>query len=129
VVSSEGHILMMLRRGVWDLPKGHVEPGEGLAECAAREVCEECGLDARSLTVGELLATTHHSYVIADGSRETKRTAWFRMSYTGDPAAIRPQTEEDITALEWLPPAEAARRAETSFDTIRQVMEKLMKTI
>jgi 8-oxo-dGTP pyrophosphatase MutT (NUDIX family) len=114
---------------MWDLPKGHVEAGEDLKECAVREVCEECGLDPCALTVREKLAVTEHSYTNRDGGRETKRTTWFRMDYAGDTSDVTPQTEEEITALEWLAPAEAARRAAASFDTIRQVIDELMKTI
>ncbi len=129
VVSSGGRVLMMLRRGVWDLPKGHVEAGETLRECAAREVCEECGLEPSQLTVGEELARTVHSYVSVAGRPEEKHTTWFRMTYGGDPARVVPQTEEDITVLEWLTPGEARRRAATSFETIREVIEKLIGTI
>jgi 8-oxo-dGTP pyrophosphatase MutT (NUDIX family) len=125
VVSRGGLILMMMRRGMWDLPKGHREDGESERECAAREVCEECGLDPEQLTVGEELARTVHAYVSASGRREEKHTVWFRMTYAGDPARVTPQTEEDITALEWVTPAEARRRAQTSFKTIQDVIEKL----
>ncbi len=125
VVSPDGLILMMLRRGMWDLPKGHLEPGETLRQCAAREVCEECGLDPVRLTVHERIAETVHM----SKPDEEKHTTWFRMTYSGDPSAAAPQTEEDITALEWLSPAEARRRAATSFETIREVIEKLIQRI
>lgn len=115
---------MMLRRGMWDLPKGHREDGESLRECAAREVCEECGLRAEALEVGAELIRTEHSYFYEPRQRwEKKLTTWFAMSYSGSVDDIAPQTEEDITALEWVSPAEARRRAEGSFDTIRQVIE------
>jgi 8-oxo-dGTP pyrophosphatase MutT (NUDIX family) len=125
VISRDGQVLMMLRRGMWDLPKGHLEAGETLRECAAREVCEECGLDPAYLAVGEELARTVHSYVSAEGRPEEKHTTWFRMTYGGDPSGAQPQTEEDITALEWLTPPEARQRASTSYETIQEVLEKL----
>ncbi len=124
-MARDGRVLMMLRREMWDLPKGHLEPGETERECAAREVCEECGLDPAHLTVHEELARTVHE----SAPDEEKHTVWFRMTYAGDPARTTPQTEEDITALEWLAPQEALRRAETSYATIREVIEKLIRTI
>ncbi len=116
---------MMLRRGMWDLPKGHLEPGESLRECAAREVCEECGLDAAQLTVHERITETVHM----SKPDEEKHTTWFRMTYGGDLGRIAPQREEDITLVEWLSPDEARRCAATSFTTIQEVIEKLIPTI
>ncbi len=119
----DGHILMMMRRGMWDLPKGHLEPGETLRGCAAREVCEECGLDPRLLEVGEPIARTTHTYTNEKTDRlEEKHTTWFAMRYTGDPAAATPQTSEDISALHWLTPAQARQAAATSYQTIQQVL-------
>jgi 8-oxo-dGTP pyrophosphatase MutT (NUDIX family) len=116
---------MMLRRGAWDLPKGHIEPGESERAAAAREVCEECGLDPALLAVGGEIARTVH----LSAADEEKHTVWFRMDYSGDPARVAPQTEEEITALEWIVPDEARRRAAGSFDTIRTVIEKLITGI
>ncbi len=132
VIDSDRRVLMMLRRGKWDLPKGHREEGETFGECAAREVCEECGLDPSELTVGEELVRTVHSYRSEHhehhGRYEEKHTVWFLMTYSGDPAQVTPQTEEHITALEWVTLEDARRRAATSYKTIQEVIEKLQKT-
>ena len=125
IVSRRGFVLMMLRRGMWDLPKGHLDPGETLRECATREVCEECGLDPAHLTVHERIAETVHM----SKPDEKKHTTWFRMTYSGDEADISPQTEEDITVLEWVTPDEARRRAIASYKTIQEVIERLIQTI
>ncbi|SMB90051.1 NUDIX domain-containing protein [Deinococcus hopiensis] len=50
LLDSAGRILLGRRSGVsygnglWGLPGGHVEPGEGLAEAAVREALEEVGV-------------------------------------------------------------------------------------
>lgn len=55
-VNQAGEILLLQRcDGVWDLPGGHMEPGEALAETAARELFEETGLSVAHL---ELLGVT-----------------------------------------------------------------------
>ena len=41
VVNDEGKILMILRRGKWDLPKGKLDENETIEKCAEREVIEE----------------------------------------------------------------------------------------
>src|SRR5690554_763046 len=44
VLNSNQEVLLIYRRGVWDLPKGHVEEGETIETAAIREVQEETGL-------------------------------------------------------------------------------------
>ena len=44
VENEKGEILFMFRRGKWDLPKGKLDPGESLENCALREVKEETGI-------------------------------------------------------------------------------------
>ena len=46
VVNDCGQWLMIRRNGRWDLPKGHLECGERIEECAAREIEEETGVRA-----------------------------------------------------------------------------------
>jgi 8-oxo-dGTP pyrophosphatase MutT (NUDIX family) len=128
VRSDEGRLLMIFRRGMWDLPKGHREPDETLRECAAREVCEECGLDPAHLATGDEIIRTEHTFLSKVTHRqERKQVTWFRMTYTGDPAEAIPQAEEEITALEWVTPEEAAHRAGTSYETIQQVIKTYNK--
>ena len=47
VVNDCGQWLMIRRNGRWDLPKGHLECGERIEECAAREIEEETGVPRR----------------------------------------------------------------------------------
>ncbi len=44
VQNEDKAVLMMFRRGKWDLPKGKMDPGETPAQSALREVQEETGL-------------------------------------------------------------------------------------
>lgn len=60
VENEEGDILMIYRRGKWDLPKGKRDDGEDIAACALREVAEETGL--QQLQLGEKICDTFHIY-------------------------------------------------------------------
>ena len=41
VKNKAGDVLLIFRRGKWDLPKGKLDDNESLLECAVREVKEE----------------------------------------------------------------------------------------
>lgn len=43
--------LLMRHADRWDLPKGHVDPGETDRECALRELVEETGIAERDLVL------------------------------------------------------------------------------
>jgi len=96
VFNAKNELLLIFRRGVWDLPKGKIDAGESKEDAAAREVQEETGL--QNLTLGDLRDTMYHTY--REGKqRILKRTYWFEMR-TGD-TELTPQAEEDIERAEW----------------------------
>ncbi|HEU4409868.1 MAG TPA: NUDIX domain-containing protein [Polyangiaceae bacterium] len=60
-------LAIRVRAGAYELPKGHLEPGEGAAEAALRELAEETGLEgaAKALApLGEL------AYELGGGGRK-----------------------------------------------------------
>ena len=73
VVLQDDHVLLVRRAnppeaGRWSFPGGRVEPGERMADAAAREVREETGLDvesSRPLDWVERIGPDHH-FVIVD---------------------------------------------------------------
>src|SRR5687768_10305781 len=73
VVNENGDVLMIYRRGKWDLPKGKLDEGEDIAECALREVSEETGL--QKLELKEKICDTYHIYS-QYGQNLLKHTAW-----------------------------------------------------
>ena len=97
VTNSEDEVLFIHRLGKWDLPKGKLEKGEDIPECALREVEEECGIVGHEI-VGQL-PDTNHTYFIK-GKPILKRTYWFKMKIEGKPE-LTPQVEEDITETVW----------------------------
>lgn len=122
VVDAGGRWLMIRRNGRWDLPKGHLEAGESIECCAAREVEEETGV--RGEVVRPLCETLHAYWFPKTERWELKRTRWFELRATG-PAALQPQTEEGIEQVVWCTPAEAAEHVRDAFPTIRRVAEAL----
>jgi 8-oxo-dGTP pyrophosphatase MutT (NUDIX family) len=120
----DGRILVIKRRGKWDLPKGKVEKGESLQEAAIREVVEECGLNPNPKITGEL-AHTFHTYR-QDGNCILKHTAWYTMRHDGDDT-LYPQFSEDITDAVWLPPKQLDIVLQNTYESIKQVMDEWLK--
>ena len=118
VFNPKGELLMMLRRGQWDMPKGKLDEGETVEACALREVEEETGIS--NLRLNGKLQTTYHTYSF-QGKTVLKPSHWFRMECTGTEDLV-PQTEEDITELRWVDKVEAAALANEAFPSIREMI-------
>ncbi len=96
--TSGREVLLIRRRGVWDLPKGKRDAGESLEVCARREVSEELGIDRVDLV--RPLGQTIHGYV--DGNRyAVKTTHWYQMHT--DVTSFQPEKKEGIQAVAWFP--------------------------
>ncbi len=116
--NEHNEILMIFRRGKWDLPKGKLDAGENIEECALREVSEETGLV--HLTLGEKICDTHHIYE-QKGQQYLKRTAWYKMQ--GSAAdKLMPQKEENIMEARWVSEKELAPFAAKTYEAIRHVL-------
>lgn len=118
VENRAGEILMIRRKGWWDLPKGHVEEGETPSEAAVREVAEETGLT--ELRIGDPIASTYHFYDDF-GSWEMKGTRWYAMQYDGNGKTV-PQQEEGIEQVVWLSGDALGSALDGSYSTIRDVV-------
>lgn len=118
VRNADGQFLLILRNGIWDLPKGKREKGEDVAQTAVREVVEETGI--QSPEEGRLICVTDHTYH-RGGQFVLKHTHWYAMRLT-QPCPTRPQTEEGITQTAWVPAAELPGYAEQTYPSIREVL-------
>lgn len=119
VYNEEGALLMIYRRGKWDLPKGKLDEGENIAECALREVCEETGL--LQLRLGNKLIDSYHIYV-QDGEQYLKQTVWYTM-YGTSADLLKPQKEENIMEARWVAEKELGTHASRSYEAIREVLK------
>lgn len=118
VANTKNDILMIHRRGYWDLPKGKKEKNESKKECAVREVMEETGLKNVSIT-GKLIKT-RHTYRLEDGQRVLKTNYWYGMD-TSD-VDLTPQAEEDILSAEWMA-LEQALQLTPIFKSVKDVLQ------
>ena len=98
IENPAGEILLIFRRGAWDLPKGKIDPGETPLTAAIREIEEETGLS--QLTVLENLSPTYHIYNWK-ADWVLKKTHWFRFRLNATQPLIL-QAEEDIEDAEWV---------------------------
>lgn len=120
VFNPQGELLMMLRRGQWDMPKGKLDEGETIEACALREVKEETGIS--NLRLCGKLHTTYHTYPF-QGKTVLKPSHWYKMEYAGTEDLV-PQTEEGITELRWVDKVESAELAKKAYPSIREMIKK-----
>lgn len=93
-------VVLIYRNEVWDLPKGKIEPGETIEECAIREVAEEIGLSDLPEIV-QKLTETYHEYE-REGTRYGKTTYWFSMRLSsGQNDGFVPAADEGIEKVKW----------------------------
>jgi 8-oxo-dGTP pyrophosphatase MutT (NUDIX family) len=124
VVKNEaGEVLLIFRRGCWDLPKGKLDEGESIPECAVREVEEETGIG--NIRLGELIVETYHTYR-EKGNDLFKTTYWYDMSVKGNPI-LTPQAEEQIEQVLWAPVNRLEEYTKQTYASIKAVLDWLIQ--
>jgi 8-oxo-dGTP pyrophosphatase MutT (NUDIX family) len=122
VLNNAGELLMIFRRGKWDLPKGKLDEGETILECAIREVQEETGL--QQIEHGELIGITYHAYFDPYLKEDViKESHWFAMRVRGN-QVLTPQTEEDITEIKWVAGDVLEECLRNSYDNVVEIIGK-----
>jgi ADP-ribose pyrophosphatase YjhB (NUDIX family) len=118
VKNENDKILMIFRRNRWDLPKGKLDKGETLEDCAVRETEEETGL--KNVKLNSPLTITYHSY--HQGTKHMlKESHWFSMTVEGE-QKLTPQTEEDISDIRWIDQHEINSYLQKTFPLISDIM-------
>lgn len=119
VANEKGDVLLIFRRGCWDLPKGKLDEGESIPECAVREVEEETGIT--NIQLGDLIVETYHTYS-EKGKSVFKTTYWYSMQVGGTPS-LTPQAEEQIEQVIWSPVESLDQYMNNSYASIKAVIE------
>ncbi|MBD0331118.1 MAG: NUDIX domain-containing protein [Chitinophagaceae bacterium] len=125
VHSVDEHILLIFRKGKWDLPKGKLDKKERFESCALREVQEETGL--QNLTLQQALTVTYHTYR-ENNVYMLKETHWFLM-YSEVLQAPTPQVEEDIEKCEWVKIRDRDKYTLNTHASIVEVLSEAVKIL
>lgn len=119
VTNPAGEVLLIFRKGKWDLPKGKLDDGETIEACALREVSEETGL--KNIKLQQKILNTYHTYTQKQDDI-LKETSWYKMDFTGDELTI-PQIEEEILDIQWIKPGNLPKYLKYSYNSIRLVLQ------
>ena len=123
VTNDNNELLMIFRRGKWDLPKGKQDEGETIEACALREVQEETGLT--NIKAGKLIGITFHEYYDERFTKKEilKESHWFAMQVKNVPTLV-PQTEEDIEKAEWCNQEKINVCLQNTYPNIAEIVKK-----
>ncbi len=119
VTNKAGRVLFIYRNGKWDLPKGKLDKGETLEECAIREVMEETGVT--DLKIENYLRTTYHVFK-RNGKYKLKEVHWYAMTTTYD-GQLKGEKKEGIVKVKWKGPRKIKKALENSYTNIRILFE------
>jgi len=124
VFNDKREILFIYRNKKWDLPKGKIEKGEKIQDCALREVAEETGIN--DLTIRKFIAKTYHVFKRNDKFK-LKETYWYEMhsDYKG---TLIPQIEEGIEKVKWKGFQKTQKALKKSYENIKLLFPKVYLT-
>lgn len=125
VFNQKNELLVIFRRGNWDLPKGKIEHEEPKRLGAIREVMEETGIDGARIE--SKLGKTYHLFKNKSGKKSLKVSHWYVMStkYEDD---LVPQIEEDIEKADWVDPKVFLKSHKPMYNNIHDIVSKYLKT-
>ena len=111
--TPQGLVFAMMKDsyGKWTFPKGHVEPGEELAEAAARETIEELGLsEIRLLEELGKIDIWFRDRFVKKGALIHKDIHYF-LFVAPPEATLSPQFSEHIQEAAWVPMRQVQARS------------------
>lgn len=125
IVVKDGKIVAIVRNGIPDLPKGHIERDESPEKAALREVEEETGIG--NLQIVKELPSTWHCYKIGEEWR-LKRTYWYLMQTEAEMRPT-PQTEEGISVVKLIDAEEIEAFLKETFRSISEILGEDLRQI
>ena len=117
VLSKSGDVFVAQRlehyANAWQMPQGGIDPGEGPAEAALRELEEETGINSSKVVI---LAETQDwiPYELPpdlipklwNGKYRGQKQKWFLMRFLGEDTDIDIETEEpEFSSWKWIAPS------------------------
>ena len=98
--------LLMRHPNRWDLPKGHVDPGESNKECALRELYEETGIRKRDIEIDPDFKFKH-KYTVNNkrtGGEPAKKKLIIYLATLVNDVEIELTEHDGYEWMEWAPP-------------------------
>ena len=118
IVVKDGKFVSIMRKGIPDLPKGHIEKSETPETAALREVEEETGIG--NLKIIKALPITWHCYLEHE-EWALKPTYWYIMG-TSETIRPKPQTDEGITEIKLIGNEEVEDFLKNTFRSISEIL-------
>ena len=122
VKNNNDQILFIYRLKKWDLPKGKLDKGETISDCAKREVEEETKV---KVNLKQKIISTWHTYT-RNKKFILKKTTWFKMDCVDD-SKMKPQKKEKIEKVEWMNNSTIKEILLNSYKTLNHVMIEYYK--
>lgn len=119
IVMRKDSCLLIYRKKKWDLPKGKLDKDESFRKAAVREIMEETGVSGK---LRYKICTTWHTYTF-NNELVLKRTKWYLLNCVSD-VRMKPQEEEEIEHLEWVPIHQVKSYLANSYSSIRYVFQR-----
>ncbi|MBS1627284.1 MAG: NUDIX domain-containing protein [Bacteroidetes bacterium] len=122
VYNERNELLMIYRRGKWDLPKGKLDADETIEMCAVREVKEETGL--LQIELLKFIGKTYHSYYDIWLNEDVQKESWWYEMKVNSNEKIIPQKEEGIETVEWVNERDLPNKLNNSYPSIIEIIAK-----
>lgn len=123
MVRDDEILLISTRDGRrWQLPKGHIEPGESSEQAAIREIREETGVSGRAT---RKLGSLEYDFTGERGRRIRKRVDYYLVEFTG--GSSRNHDRREVSGAQWFTWDRGL--AKLTFDNERSLVEQAHRWI